>query len=110
MLHTLAVQHCVDTYRLQSSHWEHEKLATTAVEDVYKEIEKLPAKCHAIFKLLFCDQQSPSEIASQLNINTKTVSSQKRRATKLLRLRLAKNADFIRYAAYINKTDKIIQQ
>lgn len=110
MLQTLAREENVDTYRLQSHHLEHEYLETTVLNEVYKEIEKLPKKCRAIFKLLFIDQRTPTEIAALLEISTKTVSSQKIRAINILRNRLVKKIEFIRYTAHVNKTEKIIKQ
>lgn len=52
---------------------------------LYQEIENLPAQCAAVFKLLFFQRLSTSEIAAQMNISSKTVLNQKGKAIQLLR-------------------------
>lgn len=52
---------------------------------LYQEIENLPPQCAAVFKLLFFQRLSTSEIALQLNITNKTVLNQKGKAIKQLR-------------------------
>lgn len=55
------------------------------IRKLYSEIENLPKKCKAIFKLFYFEGLKTSEIASQLNISKSTVLSQKARALKMLK-------------------------
>jgi RNA polymerase sigma-70 factor (family 1) len=56
------------------------------VDRLNKAIEGLPPESRKIFKLLFYEQMTPSEIADQLRISVQTVYTQKNRAIKALRL------------------------
>jgi RNA polymerase sigma-70 factor, ECF subfamily len=51
-------------------------------------ISELPEKCRAVFLLSRYEQQSHKEIATQLDISTKTIENQMTKALKHLRLRL----------------------
>jgi RNA polymerase sigma-70 factor (family 1) len=51
-------------------------------------IEGLPPESRKIFKLLYYEQMTPSEIADHLRISVQTVYTQKNRAIKALRLLL----------------------
>lgn len=56
---------------------------------IYKEVERLPAECKKVFKLLFYEGMEQSEVASALDINISTVRSQKSKALQLLRVSLS---------------------
>lgn len=57
---------------------------------IYEEIECLPTKARAIFKLIFFDGLKTDEVAHQLGISVKTVRNQKARAVHLLQTALYK--------------------
>jgi RNA polymerase sigma-70 factor (ECF subfamily) len=59
------------------------------VEMVRQAINDLPAECSKIFKMLYYEELSPSEVAGILQISVNTVYSQKSRALQLLRIALA---------------------
>lgn len=67
---------------------ELQQVKSEALASVYHQIKKLPGECKKIFELLYFEDMSPVEVASQLNIKVGTVYSQKRNAIKLLRLAL----------------------
>jgi RNA polymerase sigma-70 factor (ECF subfamily) len=50
-----------------------------------EEIERLPQKCRAIFKLSYFDGLKSEDIARQLQISIQTVWNQKTKATRLIR-------------------------
>lgn len=58
------------------------------LEYVYEAIEKLPKKCKEIFKLSYIEGMKVNEVAQYLRISEQTVSNQKTRALKMLRLAL----------------------
>lgn len=55
---------------------------------VYKEIEKLPPQCREIFKLSYIEGMKVQEVASLLQIAEQSVSNQKTKALRLLRIAL----------------------
>ncbi|HWK04507.1 MAG TPA: sigma-70 family RNA polymerase sigma factor [Puia sp.] len=67
-----------------------DELATSEMIDaeVFTElgklIEKLPFKCRTIFKLIYNDNLSTSEVAGKLNISNQNVLNQKARAIHIL--------------------------
>ena len=65
-------------------------LETEVLQLVYDEIERLPPKARAIFKLIFFEGFKTDEIATQLGISVKTVRNQKARAIQLLQTALLK--------------------
>ncbi|MFD2556268.1 RNA polymerase sigma factor [Sphingobacterium tabacisoli] len=54
------------------------------------EIESLPEKCRAVFKLIYIDNKKTDEIAAILGISDKTVRGHKARAIELLKTQLLK--------------------
>jgi RNA polymerase sigma-70 factor (ECF subfamily) len=64
------------------------EIKAEVLEEVYAEIEKLPKKCREIFKLSYIEGMKINEVAEHLQISEQTVSNQKTRALKLLRLAL----------------------
>ncbi|GGG88119.1 DNA-directed RNA polymerase sigma-70 factor [Parapedobacter pyrenivorans] len=65
-------------------------LETEVLQLVYEEIERLPTKARAIFKLIFFDGKKTDEVAAQLGVSVKTVRNQKARAIQLLQTALLK--------------------
>jgi len=63
-------------------------------------IESLPEENRKIFKLLYYEQMTPSEIAGLLRISVQTVYTQRTRAIKALRLMLADNSLSITWLIY----------
>jgi RNA polymerase sigma-70 factor, ECF subfamily len=61
---------------------------TELTQAVQLAISELPEKCRAVFLLSRYEQQSHKEIASQLDISTKTIENQMTKALKHLRTRL----------------------
>lgn len=57
---------------------------------IYEEIECLPTRARAIFKLIFFEGLKTDEVAHQLGISVKTVRNQKARAVHLLQTALYK--------------------
>jgi len=55
---------------------------------VHAEIEKLPPKCREIFKLSYLEGMKVGEVAEYLQLSEQTVSNQKTRALKMLKLAL----------------------
>ena len=55
-------------------------------------IEGLPGECKRIFKLLYIEELSPSDVAEILKISTSAVYTQRTRALKYLRLNLGQNS------------------
>jgi RNA polymerase sigma-70 factor (family 1) len=55
-------------------------------------IDNLPEQCGKIFKMLFIEELSPSEVAEILKISASTVYNQKQNALKTLRLTLGENS------------------
>lgn len=64
---------------------ELEMINTEVLSILYQEIENLPTQCAAVFKLIFFQRLSTSEVAGQLNISPKTVLNQKGKAIQVLR-------------------------
>jgi len=60
--------------------------------ELLTQIESLPRKCKAIFKMIFFDNLSTSEVAEQLQISTGNVLNQKARAIQILRSELVKKS------------------
>ena len=55
------------------------------LEQVRREIEKLPEKCRQIFKMTYDEEKKAAEIAEELNISVRTVETQIYKALKTLR-------------------------
>ena len=69
---------------------DHALLEAEVLALVYDEIERLPTKAGAVFKLIFFDGLKTDEVADQLGISVKTVRNQKARAIQLLQTALLK--------------------
>ena len=54
-------------------------------KEVHKAIDQLPDRCRQVFVLCRFEEMSHKEIATQLNISTKTVENQMTKALKFLR-------------------------
>lgn len=52
---------------------------------IYKEVDKLPERCREIFMMCYLEERKTSEIASLLNLSTRTVEAQLYKALKTLR-------------------------
>ncbi|MCW2263104.1 MULTISPECIES: RNA polymerase sigma-70 factor [Sphingobacterium] len=51
-------------------------------------VETLPPKCKTIFKLIFFEGKSTSEVASELNLSPQSIRNQKIRAIHLLKIKI----------------------
>jgi RNA polymerase sigma-70 factor (ECF subfamily) len=49
------------------------------------EVEKLPADCRRVFKMLYYEGKKPAEVAAILNISVNTVAAHRYNALKFLR-------------------------
>jgi len=80
------------TYSLETLEGEedHALLETEVLALVYDEIERLPTKARAIFKLIFFDGLKTDEVVDRLGISVKTVRNQKARGVRLLQTALLK--------------------
>lgn len=65
-------------------------LETEVLRLIYEEIEHLPTRAQAIFKLIFFEGLRTDEVALRLGISVKTVRNQKARAVQLLQIALHK--------------------
>ena len=74
---------------VNDSNFNNYLLEAGVIAKVYEAVEKLPAECKKIFKLLFYQGMEQTEVASLMAINVSTVRSQKCRALQLLRITLA---------------------
>lgn len=73
---------------LEAQHYpafELELINVEVMEALYLAIERLPAKCGQVFKLLYFEGLTTDEVATQMNISTKTVLNQKGKAIHQLR-------------------------
>jgi RNA polymerase sigma factor (sigma-70 family) len=64
---------------------QREILRAELLNEIYRQMDNLPDKCGRIFKMIFIDQLSTTEIATQLAINMQTVRTQKARAISLIK-------------------------
>jgi RNA polymerase sigma-70 factor (ECF subfamily) len=67
------------------AHAETERVKTTLLQSILKEIEKLPRQRRTILRLYFFEQKSTSEIAGIMGINSQTVLNHKAKALESLR-------------------------
>jgi RNA polymerase sigma-70 factor (family 1) len=66
-------------------HTETERVKANVLQDVYKEIEKLPKQRRTILRLYFFEQKSTTEIAEQMDLSPQTVLNHKTKAIDSLR-------------------------
>jgi RNA polymerase sigma-70 factor (ECF subfamily) len=64
-------------------------IETETFREIFLAINTLPPKCRKIFKMIFIEGKEYEQIASELNLSTKTIYSQKDRALSLIRQRLS---------------------
>ena len=69
---------------------DQEMIRAKVLQEIYKEIENLPAQCQKVFKLIFFHGLTTGQVAAGMNISPQTVLNQKARALNLLRLSLLK--------------------
>lgn len=69
---------------------ELEILRVELLNEIYQEVENLPDKCRAIFKMIFLEGIPTDHIALQLHLNPQTVRSQKARAIRLIKTGILK--------------------
>jgi RNA polymerase sigma-70 factor (family 1) len=82
---TKAQQELLYLMQNEADHQEFDEIETSLLEKVYVEIELLPKQCRQVFKLIFVDRMTTTEIAEQMNLSRNTVQNHKARAMKLLR-------------------------
>ena len=70
--------------------YETELIASKVLQLIYAEVELLPHQCKQVFKLIFIDNKSTSDIAIEMAISPQTVLNQKAKALQKLRLALQK--------------------
>jgi len=82
-------------------------IQTEVLDMVNKEIEELPDKMKVIFKMLYMDGKSTSEIAAELGLSIQTVRNQKTKAVTIIKNSLLKkgvsNALQLAFLFFINK-------
>jgi RNA polymerase sigma-70 factor (family 1) len=66
-------------------HVETERIKANLLQDIYREIEKLPKQRKTILRLYFFEQKSTTEIAEQLELSPQTVLNHKTKAIDSLR-------------------------
>jgi RNA polymerase sigma-70 factor (family 1) len=66
-------------------HAETERIKANLLQDVYREIEKLPKQRKTILRLYFFEQKSTTEIAEQMELSPQTVLNHKTKAIDSLR-------------------------
>jgi RNA polymerase sigma-70 factor (family 1) len=64
---------------------ENEMIKARVLQEIYTKVEVLPPQCRKVFKLIFFEGLSTSQIAQRMNITARTVLNQKARAIQLLR-------------------------
>jgi RNA polymerase sigma-70 factor (family 1) len=67
-----------------------EMIKAKVLQEIYNEIENLPAQCQKVFKYVFFHGLTTEQIAAEMNISPQTVLNQKNRALSLLRSSLLK--------------------
>jgi RNA polymerase sigma-70 factor (ECF subfamily) len=68
-------------HAFEDNHDEHESL----VQRIIKEIENLPPKSKAVFKLCFLENKKYQEVGDELNISINTVKTHIKKALKFMR-------------------------
>ncbi|HWJ28608.1 MAG TPA: sigma-70 family RNA polymerase sigma factor [Flavisolibacter sp.] len=68
---------------------EMETLRAKALQLIYAEMENLPGQCKKVFKAVFIEGRTTTDIATEMGIRPQTVLNQKTKALQLLRLALA---------------------
>lgn len=67
-----------------------EMIKAKVLQEIYNEIEHLPAQCQKVFKYVFFHGFTTEQIATEMNISPQTVLNQKNRALNQLRSSLLK--------------------
>lgn len=65
-----------------------EMLIAKTLQLIYAEIEILPQQCKNVFKSIYFDGKTTSEVATDMGLSKQTVLNQKSKAIHLLRLKL----------------------
>lgn len=65
-----------------------EMIRAEILQQIYEEVESLPAQCRMIFKMSFMEGFTNPQIAEKLNISLSTVKNHKVKALYLLRIRI----------------------
>ncbi|MGO4818740.1 RNA polymerase sigma factor [Flavobacterium sp. W22_SRS_FP1] len=68
---------------------DQEMISAKVLQSVYAEIENLPNKCQQVFKSIYIEGSSTSEIAKEMGISVQTVLNQKGKALRKIRLALS---------------------
>jgi RNA polymerase sigma-70 factor (ECF subfamily) len=66
------------------------QVTAKVLQSIYAEMEHLPAQCKLVFKSIFVEGKTTSQIADELGISPQTVLNQKSKAVQLLRSSLLK--------------------
>ena len=69
---------------------EEERVNAFIMQEVFQQIEELPSQSNEIFKLMFFQGKSTTDIANQLKISQHTVRRKKKKAVELLKADLLK--------------------
>ena len=67
------------------------EMEADVLDQVYREIEKLPTRCKQVFTMIYFEEMSVAQISAALKLSPFTINNHKQRALKLLRTTLLKN-------------------
>ncbi|MCU7550479.1 sigma-70 family RNA polymerase sigma factor [Chitinophagaceae bacterium LB-8] len=80
---------------------EIETVRAKALQLIYEEVENLPGQCKKVFKSVFIEGKTTSDIAAEMGIMPQTVLNQKAKALHILRLALAQKNHSLAAASLI---------
>jgi RNA polymerase sigma-70 factor (ECF subfamily) len=69
---------------------EYEVMSADVLQELVKAIDELPPQCAEVFKAIFFENLSTSQVARKLNISNQNVLNQKAKAIRIMKAALAK--------------------
>lgn len=66
------------------------RIEAEMLQIIYDAVESLPTECRRIFKMLYLEERSYTDIAVELGLSPQTIRNQKSRAIQLIRSRILK--------------------
>ena len=85
-----AQEHYLEELKSGAASDDYQVIETELLELVSREIEELPEKMREVFKLLYLQGKSTTEVAAELRISIQTVRNQKTKAIALIKNSLIK--------------------
>lgn len=76
-------------------YWQQETVEANLLQRIYTAVDCLPPQCKTIFKMLYQQQLSYDEVATALQLTSRTVRNQKARAIALLRKVLVHDSNMV---------------